>query len=305
MIVVGLVAAVLIGGGGLLATIMLYARKRRQAKFDPAGDPGLKHVDAEDQALFKELLGRAPANGAVAPGDATVEWAKGQRLLEAYQGDHHTLKLAGQAFGDALSHDPQFAPAWAGLAEACLLACYSHSDGFGDIYWRGGLAQSERLADRALELSAGDNDALAIKATYRRLRGYVTEAEQLLDKGDPAWWHIAQARAGCLSDRERYEDQLKELRLATENAPKGRKAKLLNAFGSALSHMYRFQPAVVAFDAALQLEPGYAWAWHNRALALMRLGKKQDALESSNKALELGDFPAARDLNERLRRGMK
>jgi tetratricopeptide (TPR) repeat protein len=305
MIVVGLVAALVIGGGGLFGTLMLYSRGRRKAKFNPAVDPGAKHVDAEDQALLKELLSAAPTNGAVAGGDAMVAWARGQKLLEAYQGDHPTLKLAAQAFGEALKHDPQLAPAWAGLAEACLLACYSHSDGFGDVYWRGGLAQAERLADRALELRPDDGDAIAVKASYRRLRGYVDEAEALLKKGDENHWHVAQVKAGCFSDRDDYNAWLAELKRATENAPRGRQAKLYNAWGSALSKLFKFSLAIEAFDHALTLEPRYAWAWHNRAIALMRAGRKQEALESSNKALEIGDFAAARELNERLKRQVK
>jgi len=301
-IVVGVVGAVALGAVGLFGSILLYSRKRRRAKFDPSIDLAAKQIDAADEQLLRTLLSAAPSNGAIAEGNAEAAWARGAQLLDGYRGDHDTLKLAADAFREALSYDPKYPFAWAWLAETCLLACYSQTDGFGEVYWRGGLAQAEKLADRAFELAPTNDDVIAIKAAYRRHRGYVAEAEALLAEGDPNHWRIAQVKAGCHDDRDQYVPWIEQLILAAGNGPKGRQAKLLNSLGSALSKMNKTDDAVKAFDAALQLAPEYAWAWHNRAVALFRAGRNKEALESSDKALQHGDFEAAKNLNVRLKR---
>lgn len=51
--------------------------------------------------------------------------------------------------------------------------------------------------------------------------------------------------------------------------------------------------AIADFDRAIALDPKFGKAWHNRALALTRLGKEKAALESVEQALALADPSAA------------
>ncbi len=297
-IVAGVLAVPVLG----IAAFSFRRMRRRRARFDPSLDPGERFIDDEDRALLKALLACAPGNGAISEGDAEKACDEGDRALAAWLGSPEPLKLAAHAYGQALGFDPKLARAWVGLAEACMNACFSHTDAFGEVYWRGGLAQAERLVDRALELDPPNDDAIALKASFRRRLGYVAEAEERLAGADPHHWRVAWVRAGTHADRDRYDLWVADLAKATETAPRARQAQLFNALGSAFTKVLEFSKAVESFDHALTLQPDYAWAWHNRAVALMRAGKKPEALESSNKALALGEFSAARQLNDRLKR---
>lgn len=304
------IALGVVGGlGGLAALgalwLQRYLAKRRRARGDPSLDLGARYFDDEERAFLASILARAPAPGAPAAGaveyaDASL-WA-GAQALDGYRGDREALEEAAAELGDALEADPERVAAWVALAETAYLACYSHSDGLGDFYWRGGLALAEPLVDRALALAPGDPDALAMKASYRRARGYLDEAEAILGRAPPDHWRVRVARAGVLADRDRRAEAAGELEAAVASAPPPRRAKLENTLGGLLVDLGRFDAAVAAFDRALAADDGYPWAWHNRALALHRAGRDREALESSDKALAIGEFGAARHLNDRLRR---
>jgi tetratricopeptide (TPR) repeat protein len=304
------IALGVVGGlGGLAALAALgvqrYLGKRRRARADPSLDLGARYFDDEERAFLATIVARAPAPGATAAGavdyaDASL-WA-GAQALDGYRGDREALEEAAAELGDALEADPERVAAWVGLAEAAHLACYSHSDGLGDFYWRGGLSLAEPLVDRALALAAGDADALAMKASYRRARGYLDEAEAILAKAPAGHWRVRVARAAVLADREKRSEAVAELEGALASAPSPRRAKLENTLGSLLVDLGRFDLAVAAFDRAVAADARYPWAWHNRALALHRAGRDKEALESSDRALAIGEFGAARQLNDRLRR---
>ena len=67
-----------------------------------------------------------------------------------------------------------------------------------------------------------------------------------------------------------------------------------NHRGGALSEERRYDEAVQAFDEAVRLDPRMTGAWANRAHALLKLGRLDEAATSANKALELSTVPKTR-----------
>jgi Tetratricopeptide repeat len=80
----------------------------------------------------------------------------------------------------------------------------------------------------------------------------------------------------------------------TAAAPDLQGAAEANRRGATLSEERRYQEAVQAFDEAVRLDPKLTGAWANRAHALIRLGKLDEAVASANKALELSNVPKTR-----------
>ncbi|MGF1515915.1 MAG: tetratricopeptide repeat protein [Elainellaceae cyanobacterium] len=58
----------------------------------------------------------------------------------------------------------------------------------------------------------------------------------------------------------------------------------------------QFPQAIADFDQAIALDPGFSKAWHNRGIALARLGKDKDALDSAERSLALNPQPAVQAL---------
>ncbi|MEU1026895.1 tetratricopeptide repeat protein, partial [Streptomyces sp. NPDC005904] len=79
-------------------------------------------------------------------------------------------------------------------------------------------------------------------------------------------------------------------------------AGTLGERGNVLRSAGRHEEAVVEFDRALSLDPGYAWACGSRALSLEALGRVTEALASLDEALRIDPgYAWAREQRERLR----
>lgn len=67
-----------------------------------------------------------------------------------------------------------------------------------------------------------------------------------------------------------------------------------NRRGAALAEGRRYDEAIQAFVEAIHLDPRMTGAWANRAHALLKLGRLDEAAMSANKALELSTVPKTR-----------
>ena len=57
--------------------------------------------------------------------------------------------------------------------------------------------------------------------------------------------------------------------------------------GLAYYSLMLFGEAIVAYEKAIKLQPGFAEAWYNLSLALYRLGKTEDAYTANEKYISL------------------
>ena len=57
--------------------------------------------------------------------------------------------------------------------------------------------------------------------------------------------------------------------------------------GSALNNLVKYKEAIKSFDKALELNPNDANAWYNRASSKIKLGNIKDGLSNLKKAIEI------------------
>ncbi|KAF0144671.1 MAG: protein kinase [Nitrospirae bacterium] len=60
-----------------------------------------------------------------------------------------------------------------------------------------------------------------------------------------------------------------------------------NNKGNALGMLGKYQEAIACYDKALEINPGDGFAWHNKGVVLKSLGKHQEAIAYYDKALEI------------------
>jgi hypothetical protein len=254
----------------------------------PTGNSDLDHV--LDCARVDEERVR-DAGGTPAPAAR-----EGWKILDAYVGDRASIWRAAEWFGTALDGDQKYALAWAGLAECAIRACYDH----GEVYDTEALKRAAFLVDNSLEFGGSDPDVIGVCAEFRIRCRQLAPGEQLAATLPAGHWRKSYVAATVLLLRTEPKPAIEKMREACAAAPPLRKASLANKVGLLLHGMRRFDEAIAMFDQALAANPTYAWAWHNRALTLYEMGDLGEAVKSSDAALAIGEFPAARDLNATL-----
>ena len=199
-----------------------------------------------------------------------VELAPTQSL-DAYrlnqQGRLALERRTGQAMGEALAYfeqaltiDPQYAPAWAGVAETLSVQL-----AYGVIQDKGQLARAKLAIDRALALDPG----LAEAWVARGLLEY-------LERRSPAAL-AAYERAVALRPGYAQAHSLKSFQLALQ----GQQVE-----------------AVESARQAVRLNPLAAEAWANLAAGMLTLGRWEEARDAARRTLELApNWPNARFTN--------
>jgi tetratricopeptide (TPR) repeat protein len=242
-------------------------------------------------------------------------YLEGLDLVERWdKGDN--LDIAIEKFREATSLDPEFALAYARLAEALRIR-YALT---GDEQWLDeaevsatnaaqlapnlapvqvavGRVQAARgnndLAFAALEraVSIDPNDALAnqaIASMYGRL-GRMQDAEASFQKAislDPENIASLDAYANFLFEQSRFDEAARQWQSVIRFAP-DHFAALVN-LGSALSETGKIAEAITVYQKAIDIKPSYM-AWSNLGTAFSRGERFEDAAEAYRKALEIDD----------------
>lgn len=225
------------------------------------------------------------------------------------------LRLSAALFEQAVESDPEYARAWAGLADAyAVLAFYDYVPP-GEAYPKArqaatrALAIDETLAEAHASLGYitlyHDWDASSAEASFER-------AIEL----NPSYSVAHQWYANLLVATGRFEEAERKMSRAREVNPLSLIANL--ALGWVYYYAGRYEDAVRQCDRALEMDPasdlGYLW----RGLAFERMGQTSDAIESLETAVGLsngsgitlaalaharaagGDIESARDILRRL-----
>ncbi len=219
---------------------------------------------------------------------------------EAYlTGRHHLaqmnlpgLRLAAEAFERAVSVDPGYARAWAGLADAYNLQS-----------WWGGLTPTEsarrgrEAAEKALALSptlAEGHDALGFVRFYYDYD--FEEAESRFRKAIELSPGLAMTHywyAGLLSATGRHEEAIASIRRAQELDPL---SPLINAdAGWYYFYARKYPEAIRECRRILTIDPGYAWAHQCVHSAARKSGREEDARESREHLARLSGAPSSVD----------
>ncbi|WP_051971619.1 tetratricopeptide repeat protein [Massilia sp. 9096] len=181
------------------------------------------------------------------------------------------------SYDSALRLDPHYALAW---------------NNRGNTLRRLGRPQEALDAyERALTLRANDPDAWCHRAIVLLELGRPADAAASAERAlaaRPDWPEALLALGNALQALDRLGDAVKAYDRALAQDKQDERADLWCARGAALKKSGRLDDALASYDRALAARPDYALATHYRANVLRALGRRQEAVDSYRRALELG-----------------
>ncbi len=189
-------------------------------------------------------------------------------------------------FKEALSIDPRFAPAYAGLAD-----CYAQmgSVRVGMLKPLDALAEARTYLNRAMEL----DDTLAeahctsglIKSWYEFDWAGAEREFQLALRLDPGQVTALLWQSLYLSAMGRHSEAVASMQRARESEPLSSSVNMY--LGVAQTHAGQYDLGIRQLNQAIELEPHYYRPYMFLGRALTFVGRHQDAITSFQKALTL------------------
>jgi TolB-like protein/DNA-binding winged helix-turn-helix (wHTH) protein/Tfp pilus assembly protein PilF len=239
------------------------------------------------QSLAIELLphGNAPENRAAAVNPEAYEaYLKGRYYWNKRTADG--LEKGLGYFQQAIQIDPDYAQAYAGLAESYLVAA-----GWEDWMapWREALPKAREAAKKALEIDSSLGSAHACLAyiiwedewDWRRAEEEFKRAIEL----DPGYATAHQWYAEFLTGMGRYEDALAESRTALKLDPL---SLIINAeVGYVYYYARKYDETIDACRKTLEMDPNFPPAHVFLSWAYVQKGLTKQAVEERERALIL------------------
>ncbi|MGE5813389.1 MAG: protein kinase domain-containing protein, partial [Acidobacteriota bacterium] len=228
----------------------------------------------------RERLARAPTNNV----EALAAYWRGRQLLENPD-DEQSVKAAIDAFNEAVTLDPRFASAYAGLADAS----WSRYTQTRDASW---VSRTLDASQKALDLDPNQPAVWVARATVHRGTGATKEALEDIDRAlqqQPAYDDALRLRARTLSDLGRHDEAAAAMQQALALRPDywGNH----EALGSVFWRAGRRSEAIDAYQKALGLKPDVARVHYNLGIVYQDEGQFDRALAAYKKAASI--TPAA------------
>lgn len=195
-----------------------------------------------------------------------------------------SLRQAADFFDQAVKRDPEYARAWAGIADVHIVQALNFFAPAGANYREAkaaalkALSLDSTLAEAHASLGTvhflHDRDWAAAEASYRRAIA--------LDPEYPATHYFY---ALFLSGRNRVADALAEANRAMELDPLA--PPMAQASGIVYVQSERYAEAIAPLRAAITLQPQYYFPHSWLAIALAKTGKTAEAVAEAKRAVEL------------------
>lgn len=255
--------------------------------------------------------------------DAFILYRRGKEIFEQPR-TVESLTSAIEFYREALSYDPDYAAAHAGLCSAyvelyedtggsgdiqqaevaCSAALRSDSrmhmvySALGELYANSGrIAEAEQAFENALAINAMDVQAMAgLADIYRRTQRF-SEAEELLVTAierQPGNWRAINSYGGFLFAMGRYLDAAEQYRLVVSIDPDNFTAR--SNLGGALTMAAEFAEARKVLEEALALQP-IASTYSSLGVIHYYLGDFDESVENHRRAAELAPKDAQVWLN--------
>ena len=204
------------------------------------------------------------------------------------------FKKAIGYFNQAIDKDPNYALAYAGLADAyVLLSAYAEASP------KDSLPQAKAAAEKALELDSTLGEAhaslaqalLAYDLNFAEATREFRRAIELNPNYATAHHWYGESVLGPLGQ---FEEAIAEARRALELDPL---SVIINAdFGSALTNARRYDQAIEQLRKTVEMDPGFYYAHWTLGNALELKGFNEEAIAEYKKAIALNDDPLPRAL---------
>jgi serine/threonine protein kinase/Tfp pilus assembly protein PilF len=246
-----------------------------------------KNVVRSLQLILSENEVRALTKTATMDSDAYDYYLRGRRFF--HQGRRQSLQFARQMFIRATEIDPQYALAYAGIADCCAMLVHFYGES-GDIH----LAEADRASRRALELDPELAQAHSARGFTLWLMDRFEEAKTEFETAmglDPG-----QAETPYLYGRACFQrGELAQAVRLFEAACRGRDhheacyfaAQTHTALGDKEAALTAYRLALRAVEKHVKLNPDDARAFTIGAVALCRLGERQSGLEWAERAIAI------------------
>lgn len=213
-------------------------------------------------------------------------YIRGRRFL--FQTRRNSLEFAREMFQRAIQADPDFALAYAGIADvAALLAMYFPAA-------RADLEEARRAAERALELDPELAEAHAALGAVLFVSQRIPESGEAFRRAvalDPQLFEGYYFHARACFQVGRFEEAAELYRRANEvredYASTFFRAQSLEALGRKEEASTAYQEALEVAERHLDLNPDDSRAATMRAVSLCRLGRQEEGLAWAERALVL------------------
>lgn len=214
-------------------------------------------------------------------------YLKGQ--LQWNKRTEESLKLAADLYRQAIEHDPNYALAYAGLAETYVLF-----SGYDVASAKDSMPQAKAAALKALELDeslAEAHTALGFYLNYYEWdrAGAEREFRRAIELNPNYATAHHWLGADCLVLVKRYDDALESLKHAEELDPLS--SAIGKDIGITLTFARRYDEAVAQLQRVVALDPGFAVGHGNLAIALQAKGLYSESIAEYRKALNLSYSP--------------
>jgi serine/threonine protein kinase/tetratricopeptide (TPR) repeat protein len=219
-------------------------------------------------------------------GEAYRAYLHGRYELNKRTGE--AFERAIRYFRDAIARDPEYARAWAGLADAHILQ---------SIYNEAPPSTALPLAREAATKALSIDDTLAEAHTSLAyfemnfgsdLSKAANEFERAIEL-NPSYATAHQWYSRCLVEMQRYDDAIREIRKAEALDPLS--LIIIAELGGVYADAGRLDEAVAECKRALDLEPDFAFGHYVLAGAYLKQKKFNPAITEAAIAWELGGDP--------------
>lgn len=239
------------------------------------------------QLILSESERQALTKTATTDSNAYDYYLRGRRFF--HQGRRQSLQFARQLFRQATEIDPQYALAYAGIADCCAMLVHFYGES-GDAH----LAEADRASARALELDPDLAQTHAARGFTLWLMGRFDEAKTEFETAmrmDPG-----QVQTAYLYGRACFQrGELAQAAKLFEKACRGRDhyeacyfaAQTHTALGDNEAALGAYRLALRALEKHVQLNPDDARAFTIGAVSLCRLGERQAGLEWAERAIAI------------------
>jgi serine/threonine protein kinase/Tfp pilus assembly protein PilF len=206
-----------------------------------------------------------------------------------HQGRRKSLQFARQMFAKATEIDPQYALAYAGIADCCAMLVHFYGES-SDVH----LAEADRASSRALELDPKLAQAHAARGFTLWLMGKFDEAKvefetaMQMDPGQaqtPFLYGRACFQRGDFAQAARLFDQACQGHHNHE--ARFFAAQSYQALGNTEAALIAYRLALREVEKHVELNPDDARAFTIGAVSLCRLGERQAGLEWAEQAVAI------------------
>jgi eukaryotic-like serine/threonine-protein kinase len=226
------------------------------------------------------------ARGHTASSEAYRLYLHGRYELNKRNGE--AFERAAGYFQQAVARDPDYALAYAGLADCSILQSI-----YNEVPPATALPRAREAAKHAIELDDSLGEAYTSLAYFEMnfgsdLHAAAEEFERAIEL-NPSYATAHQWYSRCLVEMKRYDDAIREIRRAEALDPLS--LIIIAELGGVYSDAGRLDQAVAECNRALALEPGYAFGHYVLAGARLKQRRYDDAVRHAAKAWELGGDP--------------